>query len=67
MLISEAKEKWCAYIRLTVSDGIWYDNRGNNGGNKIGPCLNTDCACWKNTGYDELAKERTGHCGLIKI
>lgn len=23
--------------------------------------------CWNNTDYDELTKERTGHCGLINM
>ena len=41
-----------------ISDEQWINSR---------PCLNTDCACWNDTDYDELTKERTGHCGLINI
>ena len=38
-----------------ISDEQWINSR---------PYLNTDCACWNDTDYDELIKERTGHCGL---
>ena len=33
---------------------------------KVHTCANK-CGVWKDTGYAELAKERTGHCGLIKM
>lgn len=41
-----------------ISDEQWINSR---------PCLNTDCAYWNDTDYDELTKERTGHCGLINM
>ena len=65
MQISEALKTWCPkYQSDRESDNRWhteglFDRQSN--------CIANKCGVWKDTGYDEWAKERTGHCGLIKM
>ena len=63
MLESEAKTKWCPMARLTAHKGEWHDNR--NGMCQFS-CIGSSCACWVDTGYNDKAGEREGHCGLAR-
>ena len=65
MLISDALKTWCPkYQSDRRGDNRWHTeglfNRQSN-------CIANKCGVWNDTGYDGWEKERTGHCGLIKM
>ena len=66
MLESEAKTKWCPEYQ---SDGYFDTRFVTTDDNRFTPscsCLDAQCACWVDPGYDMDAGERTGRCGLAR-
>lgn len=66
MTESEAKEKWCPFVRFTFNsrEGYMMSNREykqRTGG--ISHCMASACMAWR-WGAKISETEREGHCGL---